>query len=190
MLEGREFKMMVRVSGLRWMIVAVAGAALVRGAEGQARAYPKTWDLFGGGSYTATTSPSSHQFGWEASVTERPYLTHPWVGGTIEAGGAYAQGSNQIYTLMGGPAFVVPSMKVRPFGRALLGVVVNRSPGVGAVTVGSSVKHFGVALGGGVDVPIAPAWALRAQGDWLRSYGRAGTTINEWRGAVGLVVRF
>ena len=126
--------------GLRSAVLMVAALAATPAAFSQAvaAAYPNTVDIFGGGSYNEAFSPSSHEYGWDASITERPYPSHPWVGGTIEGSGAYsstaAHGaipaiSNQFLTAMGGPAFVLNVNRIQPFARVLVGTGVAAERG-------------------------------------------------------------
>jgi opacity protein-like surface antigen len=186
--------------GLRSAVLIIAALSATPAAFSQAvaAAYPKTVDLFGGGSYNEAFSPSTHEYGWDASITERPYLTHPWVGGTIEASGAYsstaAHGatpatSNQFYTAMGGPMFVLRSSHFQPFGRVLLGTGVQRVPASGSSAT-TNMAHFAFSAGGGVDVAISRSWALRGQADLIRTYVSSANTTNMLRASVGLDFKF
>jgi hypothetical protein len=185
--------------GLRSAVLMVAVLAAAPAAFSQAEAaYPTTVDIFGGGSYNELFSPSSHEYGFDVSVTERPYLTHPWVGGTIEGSGAYSSTaghgatpgvSNQFYTAMGGPMFVLRSSHIQPFGRVLLGTGVQRvSAGGSAMT--TNTAHFAFSAGGGVDVGISRSWAFRGQADLVRTFVSAANTSNMLRASVGLDFRF
>jgi opacity protein-like surface antigen len=188
--------------GLRSAVLILTTAALAGApaafSQAVAAAHPTTVDLFGGGSYNEAFSPSTHEYGWDASITERPYLTHPWVGGTIEASGDYsstaAHGatpaiSNQFYTAMGGPAFVLNANHIQPFARVLLGTGVTRVSGGGA-SIPTNTAHFAFSAGGGVDVAISRSWALRGQADLIRTYVSAANTTNMLRASVGLVFKF
>jgi hypothetical protein len=180
------------------MAAALAAAPAAFSQALAAHSNPTTVDIFGGGSYNEAFSPSNHEYGWDASITERPYLTHPWVGGTIEASGAYsstaAHGatpaiSNQFLTAMGGPAFVLRLNHIQPFGRVLLGTGVQRVSGSGTVAT-TNTAHFALAAGGGVDVAISRSRALRGQADLVRTFVSAANTTNMLRASVGLVFKF
>jgi opacity protein-like surface antigen len=180
------------------LILMIAALAAVPPAFSQAVApNPTTVDLFGGGSYNEAFTPSNHEYGWDASVTERPYFTHPWVGGTIEASGAYsstaAHGStpaisNQFYTAMGGPAFVLNANHIQPFARVLLGTGLQRVSGGASIT--TNTAHFAFSAGGGVDVAFSRSWALRGQADLIRTYVSTANVTNMLRASVGLDFRF
>jgi hypothetical protein len=179
--------------GLRSTVLIIAALVAIPSAFSQAlSSYPLTWDLFAGGSYNESFSPSQHQFGWDTAISERPYISHPWVGGTIEASGAYSSTSSttaesQFYTVMAGPLFVLQKSRAQPFAHALLGATIHRTP---APTGELNTEHFGLALGGGVDVPFSHFWSVRGQADWVRSYTSATITSNMLRASVGFVVRF
>jgi hypothetical protein len=183
----------ILLCGFRSSLLIVAALVVTPQAFSQAvPVYPPTWDIFGGGSYNESFSPSDHEFGWDASVSERPYAIHPWIGGTIEASGAYtsssaAASSSQFYTVMAGPTFVLPESRIRPFARVLLGSAIQRTSTTGGET---NTEHFGLALGGGVDVPFSRFWSVRGQADWVRSYLSANDTSNMLRASAGFVLRF
>lgn len=184
-------------------------------AYGQATAQPHeatTWDLFGGGSYARLANVTNasgnvlerNASGWDISVSERPYVSAPWFGGTIEGSGAYSTASyttstvpatsnkesQNIYTFMGGPMVAVQRGRVEPFAHVLLGVLYTNTATTGATTSSTKVKNFGYALGGGLDFLVKPSWAVRVQGDWLRS-GQTDTTSGATvRASVGGVYKF
>lgn len=151
-----------------------------------------TWILFGGYSY-AYAGQNKNYPGWNASVTEYPYPSHPWIGGTIEASGGYRSQSGTTYgsyTVMGGPAFNPCSGYLRPFARVLLGGVINTtSAAPGSSAAPAPVKSFGVDVGGGVDFYLTDHWGFREQGDWISS-SRNGSRANMGKGAIGVVFLF
>jgi opacity protein-like surface antigen len=183
----------LQLQGFRFAVLMVAALTVTPKAFSQAiPSNPPTWDLFGGGSYNESFNPSQHDYGWDASVSERPYISHPWVGGTVEAGGAYTSASataaeSQLYTVMAGPSFVLRGPRIQPFARALLGATIQRTQTPAGA---SNAEHFGLALGGGVDIPFSRSWAIRGQADWVRSYTTATYTSDMLRASVGLVVRW
>lgn len=164
---------------------------------------PATWDLFFGGTFehgVSSTLPEN-LYGWDVSISQRPYQSHPWVGGTIEASGGYRDStatatgvtvaeSEAWYTAMGGPSAEFKIGRVQPFARVLLGAVVDSaSATTNNETVSSSATHFGASMGGGVDVAVNRNVALRAQADWLwwQEYSQS---VDMARAAVGVVFRF
>ncbi len=155
---------------------------------------PATWDLFMGGSWE--TSASQNAYGWDGSLSEYPYRSHPWIGGTIDASGYYYSKlgvGNQLFPIMGGPSVVTARWRIRPFARCMAGAVLNR---VSATTINlltaprrgdesivgnsrfpsspptipgpaSISEHIGVSAGGGVDMPVGSRLAIRGQADWI-----------------------
>jgi opacity protein-like surface antigen len=198
----------MRPRTLRSALLLTALSALAPWALSQALpSDAKTWDLYGGVSYAQAFNPSSHEFGWDASVSERPYISHPWVGGTIDTSGNYSTSTTtasgvtvasrtQLYTLMAGPSAVLLTHRIHPFARALFGAGIIASQttatasGVSVDSTTGHVTHFAAALGGGVDVPITPNWSFRGQADWLRTYISATNTSNLLRASAGFVLRF
>jgi hypothetical protein len=164
---------------------------------------PTTWELFGGGTFERGVSSTlpENLYGWDTSVSERPYASYPWVGGTIEASGSYhnstatasnivIHGSEAWYTVMGGPSVAFRVKRVQPFARVLLGEVVDSaSASANGQSVSSSTKHFGTSMGGGVDVAVNRRFALRAQADWLW-WREDSQSVALVRTSVGGVFRF
>jgi hypothetical protein len=141
-------------------------------------------------------------YGWDASVTERPYSSYPWVGGTIRVNGAYLQTStsvsavtlktsNSMYTMMGGPSVHFRLRPVEPFAHALFGAVIEKvnTAGIGE-PLASSSTHFGYSLGGGLDVPLSTRWAIRGQVDWINTRESATQNTGKLGVSTGVVLRF
>ena len=172
-----------------------------------------TNEVFLGGSYVRTDdNPHVNAFGWDTSYSQYPYASPGWLGGTIEASGAYASPSvrvanqtvggllnNQIYTFMGGPAVALHThRRVQPFAHALFGAVLTRvnTTGKGLAYFGTAVSEsktaFGLAAGGGIDVPLTTKIAVRGQADWLRSTFQDQNIDrqNSLRVSLGMVVQF
>jgi hypothetical protein len=160
-----------------------------------------TWDLFGGFSFEHPTATNSVDlYGFDASVSERPYRSVPWVGGTIEASGAYSNQTTTIinvpvstslsqYTFMGGPMIALPSGHVRPFARALFGEVIEDTSVSNSSTT-TSLQNFGLAAGGGIDLSINSRWAVRGQADWLYIRETSTSASKYIRASAGIVFRF
>ncbi|MFP5205903.1 MAG: hypothetical protein ACLGSH_11150 [Acidobacteriota bacterium] len=152
-----------------------------------AKADSSTWNLFLGGSF-ARSAPQN-AYGWDSAVSEYPYRSLHWIGGTIEASGHYynkSGASTQLYTVMGGPSAALRSRAVQPFARFLLGGIVNRvSAGGQALTS----DHFGLAVGGGVDWPVSSRAAIRTQGDWI-PYWVQSQREDVFRASAGFAFKF
>ena len=149
------------------------------------------WVVFGGFSYSYAAQGVNYP-GWDASVSEYPFPSHPWIGGTIETSGGYQKqgaASTGVYTVMGGPSIAPSSGGVRPFARAMVGGVMDRTTVPGSSSGSATVSNFGVDFGGGVDVYLWEHWGLREQGDWI-SYEKSGSRANMVMGVIGVVFRF
>jgi len=136
--------------------------------------------------------------GWDANVTGN-VTNHLGIEGDF--GGAYATihgASFKVYTYGGGPVLFTHVGKIKPFAHVLIGGIH-----LGASMSGVSVSENGytVAAGGGVDVKVNKAIAVRLmQVDWLY-YNLSSTTVagepvpgfsgsNNVRIATGVVFRF
>jgi opacity protein-like surface antigen len=178
-----------------------------------------TWDLFTGGTFQRGVGSNStpNYYGWDTSVSEHPYRSHPWIGGTLEASGSYKDTNstesgastrvsgasirvngasikvnNGEYSIMGGPSVVFTHQRVRPFARVLVGGIFDRtSESVGSQSsTSTSSQHFGTALGGGVDISVAKKLSIRGQADWLRYWASNSQSGNIFRTSAGVVFRF
>jgi hypothetical protein len=191
-------------------VLMVAALSMTPRAYSQAidESYSKTWDLFEGVSAACihSSNPMEHEYEWISSATQRPYPSHPSVGGTIEASGILSSSSTtgsagtapdagQLSTVMGGPSVIFPTHGIQPFVRALFGVSVQKphaavsGSGVG-VNSTTNAGYFGLALGGGFDVPIASAVSVRAQVDWLHAFISSTDNSYVLRASIGIVLRY
>ena len=103
----------------------------------------------------------------------------PWLGLVGEVGASYRTldllgepPKLRVYTYMGGPRLTASVFSgVAPFAQVLFGAARASS---GVLGVGDSVTDFAYQPGGGVDVHLAPAVAVRLEGDYriIRSNGR------------------
>jgi hypothetical protein len=144
---------------------------------------------------SATTHPNLN--GYEFSAT---YKILPFVGLTADFSGHYGtvagSSSGHVQTYLFGPELAFPA-KVSPFVHALVGAghqaVGSGSSSSGGVPVeilSSSDTAFATALGGGIDLHIAPFLSFRAiQMDYLVTRFRSGTQ-NQPRASTGIVLRF
>jgi hypothetical protein len=154
---------------------------------------PTTWDIFAGGSYEraiVTQNTATNIYGWDAAVSEYPYRAHRWLGGTIDVTGHYYDQSGlsaQVYTFMGGPSLALRDRGIQPFVRVLAGSVLVRSSQNSAASTVSN--YFGLAAGGGVDVPVHRKLAVRGQADWVPYWvqGDRGSLV---RASGGVVLKF
>lgn len=144
---------------------------------------------------SATNHPNFN--GYEFSAT---YKLLPFVGVTADFSGHYGtvtgSSSGHVQTYLFGPELAFPA-KVSPFVHALVGVGhqavgagTSTSNGDPVVVLSSSENAFATALGGGIDLHIAPFLSFRAiQMDYLVTRFHSGTQ-NQPRASTGIVVRF
>jgi hypothetical protein len=159
----------------------------------------QTWDIFMGGSWES--SASQNTYGWDGSVSEYPYRSHPWIGGTVDTSGYYynkqAPGS-QLFPIMGGPSVVANGRRIRLFARCMAGAVLDRVSATrinllskgneseismggaarlpSAPTVAgpaSTTDNLAVSGGGGVDIPAGSRFAIRGQADWITYWAKS-----------------
>ena len=119
---------------------------------------------------------------------------NPWAGVAVEGGGNFlsldAFGVDvldaDIYTVMAGPKFTLRTVdRLAPFGQLLFGVAYSRADVLGFRTDDWS---FAMQPGGGVDVILTDAVALRVGTDW-RVLFDAGETFTEFRFSTGVTFR-
>jgi len=135
--------------------------------------------------------------GYEFSATAK-FL--PFIGITADFSGHYGtvtgSSSGHVQTYLFGPEMAYPA-KVSPFVHALVGVAhqavgsgTSTSNGVPVDVFSSSENAFAAALGGGIDLHIAPFLSFRAiQLDYLMTRFHSGTQ-NQPRASTGIVVSF
>jgi hypothetical protein len=135
--------------------------------------------------------------GYEFSAT---YKVIPWLGATADFSGNYGSvagtSRGHLQTFLFGPELSLPG-KVSPFVHALFGVAhesigAGTSPNGGNPVVISpaSGNAFATAIGGGIDLRVAPFLSVRPiQLDYLATrFGSA--TQNQPRVSAGVVLRF
>jgi len=174
---------------MRKLILCIAIFALAGAACAQQEA--SKFDLFGGYSYfNGSTSGVADRFslnGWNVQGT---YNVNRWLGATADIGGYYGSPfhvSTHDYTFLFGPTFTVRASHVTPYVHALFGVDRFHVNVIGASGTDSA---FAMAVGGGLDVPIKPKFAIRvAQVDWLRT-NHFSAAQNNVRLSTGVVFRF
>lgn len=126
---------------------------------------------------------------------------HPSIGlGTI--GGVTIPAlsiDESVYTYTFGPVVAYrKNARVQPFGHALFGgarIKVGAGSGIASLlgnTADISDTSFAMQFGGGTDVPLGRAVALRGQADWLRTSFNTGLQDkqNHFKVSAGIVLRF
>jgi hypothetical protein len=121
-----------------------------------------------------------------AGTYARPTVSFPPIG-DIAAG-------THLYTFMGGPVVRLPNKsRFQPFAHALFGEAhvagaVSLAGLAGSVT--GSNNGFAFALGGGLDIKVAPLIGIRpVQLDFLETHV-GGSGENNFRYSAGTVLRF
>jgi len=192
----------------RWLRVWSAYAMLLlASAPVLAQQGMTSYEAYGGAAYGRSFSePTANAYGWNVSLAQYPYDSHPWVGGKIDASGVFDSRSEPVaevtlkdstYTFLAGPVVRMPrARKVRPFAHLLLGTVLERTTVTGpdAAVFRSSLQVsqavFGTAVGGGLDLALTPRLSARAQGDWLTYRENESGRANNPRVSAGLVLKF
>jgi opacity protein-like surface antigen len=173
---------------------ALATVLCALGAPASAEPLPP--DLFAGYSFLDLDDVSRH--GANVALGFRLFGA---VSAFVDAGahwGSDASLDRADLTAMAGPGvrFGKPGRTVL-FARVLAGLVRDRaSVSVLDVDISESSSRFGVLAGGGIDVPVASRWALRAQGDYLwndvpdEDAALDGGSSSGFRVSAGIVYRF
>jgi len=148
-------------------------------------------DVSGGYSYLHDQDASSNfPSGWTGSVSAGINSRLSVVG---ELGGSYqtlttpsGNVTGHIYSFLGGARYTAYSAgKVSVFGQALIGAARSS---LGADMTVSPETDFALQPGGGVDVTLAPKWAVRVQSDF-RAVRASGATTKQERVAAGIVFK-
>ena len=155
-------------------------------------------EVFGGYALLHTTSPSQNINGWNASVTGN--LTD-WFGVAGDFGGHYASPEVHIFSIpiptglersthsfLFGPRFVYRGAdRLEPFAHLLFG---GSRSSVGLFGLSVNKAAFTAAAGGGLDIRLSDAVAIRAiQADYLMTHF-GGERQNNARLSFGVVFRF
>jgi len=135
--------------------------------------------------------------GYEFSAT---YKLIPWLGVTGDFSGHYGtvtgNSSGHVQTFLFGPEISLPA-KISPFVHALVGGAheaigsgITPVTGFSASLLPTSGNAFATAIGGGIDLRVAPFLSVRPlQLDYLLTHFNS-TTQNQPRISAGLVIRF
>ena len=166
------------------------------------------WQLFGGYSFQRAevreylkTTPIIYTFrndyvnmnGWDFAVTEN---RNHWFGGTLDLSGYYGtpqvaniSNSEQIYSILYGPRITSPRPLWRgatAYAHALFGAS-HTSVSVTPTGPHASDFSFGMAVGGGFDLPLQNNFAVRVlQLDYFRPTA-FGSGHNNFRLSAGVV---
>ena len=201
----------ITVSVFLLLCVPLASSQAVPSAGHGWDTKPATWTIAGGPSYLGAASEGQgHSFyGWNGSVSQYPYASRRWLGGTIEMSGHYTNESRSetsngvtnriasdsaLYTYMGGPAVSASNGRVSPFAHVLFGAMYTRTTDrlngheIRPLRRVSSTRP-GMYVGGGLDFGITSALALRAQADWVQKW-TPGQAVNFIHASAGAVYRF
>jgi hypothetical protein len=147
-----------------------------------AQDYPKA-EVFGGYQYLHLGNGADvNANGWNVSLTGN---FNNWFGVAGDFSGAYTNGGH-VYFYTGGPVVSLNSAgKVNPFVHGLFG---GANFGGGG---GSSINAFNMMFGGGADVKVAGAFALRLiQADWVYYRNNGVGESHNVRISTGIVLRF
>jgi hypothetical protein len=148
-------------------------------------------DVSGGYAYLHDQSASSNfPSGWTGSLSAGINSRLSVVG---ELGGSYqtlttpsGDVRGHVYAFLGGARYTAYSAgKVSVFGQALVGAARSS---LSADSTVSPETDFAIQPGGGVDVTLAPKWAVRVQGDF-RAVRTSGATTKQERVAAGIVFK-
>lgn len=141
-----------------------------------------------------TTHPNLN--GYEFSAT---YKLIPWLGVTGDFSGHYGtvtgSSSGHVQTFLFGPEVSLPA-KISPFVHAFVGGAheaigsgITPVTGFSASVLPTSGNAFATAIGGGIDLRVAPFLLRPIQLDYLLTHFNS-TTQNQPRVSAGLVIRF
>lgn len=179
------------------------------------------WELFGGVDYLRLGPQSAtfdgepfdlpqDSYGWHITATEN---VASWIGGIVDVSGDYANRTvnfgtptspfnvrfnTQTYPILFGPRFYLRKFsRLTLFGQPTIGFAVMRLNFASASLVPGEQPltdtHWAYALGGGADYDITDRFAIRVQGDWIRSHFPdtfARDFQNNVRVSGGLVFKF
>lgn len=165
------------------LVVILSTAASVRADD-------HGFEVSGGYAYlNDQTNSQTVPRGWTGSVAAAVSSRLTIVG---EVGGNYIPAadptvaSTSIYSFLGGPRYVFRLRdRVAAFGQFLIGDVHATA---GAYSAAATTDDLAYQPGGGVDITVAPRWALRFEGDF-RAVRDAATTFNQERFVAGVVFR-
>ena len=158
--------------------------------------YPQ-WEIFGGFDYVRMGAQGAtflgqpfnlpqNASGWHITATEN---AASWIGGIIDVSGDYANSTvnfgtpadpfnvrfnTQTYPILCGPRFYLRKFSsISVFGQPMIGATVMRLNFASASLLDAkplTEAHWAYAFGGGADYDLNDRFAIRVQGDWIRSH--------------------
>jgi hypothetical protein len=124
--------------------------------------------------------------GWDGALHVKLHKPFLGIEGDVSHYGLWANSSiPRTTTFMVGPRITLGALGPKVFAHALLGGEHSANNG-GSISGGA----IAFALGGGLDVPIAPLFAWRVGGDYIHAVGRSPAGGTPARFSTGLVFRF
>lgn len=124
--------------------------------------------------------------GWEGALHVKLHKPFLGIEGDVSH---YGLGANSAVprttAFIIGPRITVGALGPKVFAHALIGGEHSSNSG-GSISGGA----LAYALGGGLDVPIAPLFAWRVAGDYIHAVGRSPAGGTPARFSTGLVFRF
>jgi hypothetical protein len=126
--------------------------------------------------------------GWEGALHIK--LHKPFIGieGDVSHYGLGADSTvPRTTTVVVGPRLTLGSLGPKVFAHALIGGEHSANSGGPTPISGGALAY---ALGGGLDLPIAPFFAWRVAGDYIHAVGRSPAGGTPARFSTGLVFRF
>jgi hypothetical protein len=169
-------------SGLRWCAALLFCAATLNAQTD----FSSRYQLYGGYSFLSNSLNGVSGATQPLSGYEIAFAIPPWHDLRFKINMFQYRGTNQgalehPYFILGGAQYG------RNFGREYLFVEgllgeggVNQNWGANN-TIGQTAS-IGAEIGGGVDTPISPHWAFRAEGDYLYSYFKQAASRNNGSG--------
>ena len=126
--------------------------------------------------------------GWEGALHVKLHKPFLGVEGDVSQYGLGADSSvPRTTTFLVGPRITVGALGPKIFAHALVGGEHSANSGGPTPISGGTLDY---ALGGGLDVPIAPFFAWRVAGDYLRAPSQSPAGSTPARFSTGLVFRF
>jgi hypothetical protein len=173
------------------LFILTSSIPLLNLQAAQAQAHVPKGDVYLGFSRTGNDTFYSNVGGlngWEGALHVK--LHKPFLGaeGDLSHYGIGANSSVPRTTIfMVGPRLTLGALGPKVYAHALLGGEHSANSG-GPVSISGGAMAY--ALGGGLDVPIAPFFAWRVAADYLRAPTQAPSGSTPARVSTGLVFRF
>lgn len=126
--------------------------------------------------------------GWEGALHLKVHKPFLGIEGDVSHYGLGADSTVPRTTaVILGPRLTFGALGPKVFARALIGGEHSASSGGPTPNSGGALAY---ALGGGLDIPIAPMFAWRIAGDYIHAVGRSPAASTPARFSTGIVFRF